>query len=325
MSSSRKMKTAIRVGAGLAVWITCSWLAPTAFAQKAYDPAPMPGATYAERGAETCMKCHDEAPVTHILYTKHAQRADKRTPFASHSCETCHGPSPEHLIKPAEGEKRASVSINFGKNSKNSADEQNAVCLGCHQGGQHVAWTGSQHQFADVTCSSCHNVHALRDPMTVKRTQSEVCFECHKTQRAQVLRLSSHPIREGLVACSDCHSPHGSFGPHQLVKATVNDTCYQCHAEKRGPFLWEHSPVREDCGNCHAPHGSTQMSLLKARGPWLCQSCHAAEFHPSTAFSGEGLPAPFGSARRQLLAKNCMNCHTQVHGSNHPSGVRFMR
>jgi predicted CXXCH cytochrome family protein len=53
-----------------------------------------------------------------------------------------------------------------------------------------------------------------------------------------------------------------------LLEATVNDTCYQCHAEKRGPFLWEHAPVREDCTNCHSPHGSTQPSLLKARTPW---------------------------------------------------------
>jgi hypothetical protein len=26
-----------------------------------------------------------------------------------------------------------------------------------------------------------------------------------------------------------------------------------------------------------------------------------------------------------LLAKSCLNCHSQVHGSNHPSGVKFMR
>lgn len=322
MFGSNQMKTPHRVVVGLAIWIFCSWLAPSAVAQKAYDSAPVPGATYAERGAETCMRCHDEAPVTHILYTPHAQKADKRTPFASHACETCHGPSPEHLVKPAEGEKRAPVSMAFGKNSKNSPREQNAVCLSCHQGGEHIAWQGSQHQFADLTCTSCHDVHALKDKVRARSTQSKVCFDCHKTQRAQTLRLSSHPIHEGLVACTDCHSPHGSFGPKQLVKATVNDTCYQCHAEKRGPFLWEHAPVRDDCTNCHTPHGSSQARLLKARNPWLCQSCHAAAFHPSTAYSGTGLPPP---GARQVIAKGCLSCHSQIHGSNHPSGVRFMR
>jgi hypothetical protein len=36
-----------------------------------------------------------------------------------------------------------------------------------------------------------------------------------------------------------------------------------------------------------------------------------------------GLPG--ASPNRNLLMKNCLNCHTEVHGSNHPSGVRFTR
>jgi len=127
------------------------------------------------------------------------------------------------------------------------------------------------------------------------------------------------------VSCSDCHNPHGSTGPKQLVKGTVNETCYTCHTEKRGPFLWEHQPVREDCTICHEPHGSVHSSLLKVRGPWLCQQCHMVQFHPSTAYSGTGLPTTKPSGAQQMLAKNCLNCHSQVHGSNHPSGVRKTR
>jgi DmsE family decaheme c-type cytochrome len=108
-----------------------------------------------------------------------------------------------------------------------------------------------------------------------------------------------------------------------LVKATVNETCYTCHAEKRGPFLWEHPPAREDCTNCHTPHGSIHTPLLKARAPWLCQQCHLAPMHPSTAYSGTGVP-PRGAAQ-QILANSCMNCHSQVHGTNHPSGPRNTR
>ncbi len=119
---------------------------------------------------------------------------------------------------------------------------------------------------------------------------------------------------------------NGSNGPTLLVGATLNETCYTCHAEKRGPFLWEHEPVREDCSICHKPHGSVNESLLKNRAPWLCQQCHLEQFHPSTAYSGTGLPgATTPSGAQQLLGKNCMNCHVQVHGSNHPSGPRKTR
>lgn len=280
-------------------------------------------APYAERGAESCMKCHDKPPVTLILHTPHAQSADPRTPFAAHACETCHGASPEHLTKSTREGERAPVKIMFGRYSETPVVEQNKVCLDCHQAGPRMNWQGSQHQFADVPCASCHTVHALEDRVLAKASQPKVCFTCHAAQRAQFHLFSSHPIGEGKVACTDCHNPHGSFGPKLLVTGTVNETCYQCHPEKRGPFLWEHAPVREDCVNCHAPHGSTQPGLLKVRTPWLCQQCHMEAFHPSTLYSGTGVP-PRGVADR-LLMKGCLNCHSQVHGSNHPSGIRFMR
>jgi hypothetical protein len=63
--------------------------------------------------------------------------------------------------------------------------------------------------------------------------------------------------------------------------------------------------------------------LLTARGPASCQQCHAAAFHPSVPYGSEGLPS--GNANQNLLGKNCLNCHSQVHGSNHPSGARLTR
>ena len=119
--------------------------------------------------------------------------------------------------------------------------------------------------------------------------------------------------------------PNGSIGPVSLKKFTVSETCFQCHAEKRGPFLWEHPPVRDKCTNCHTPHGSSQPRLLKARAPWLCQQCHLATFHPSDLYAGSALPGGSQSDMSRLLVKSCLNCHPKIHGSNHPSGVRFTR
>jgi DmsE family decaheme c-type cytochrome len=68
-----------------------------------------------------------------------------------------------------------------------------------------------------------------------------------------------------------------------LSKPTVNQTCYSCHAEKRGPVLWEHAPVAEDCALCHSPHGSVRQALLVKTPPLLCQQCHSAAGHPSVA------------------------------------------
>ncbi|MBI4357001.1 MAG: DmsE family decaheme c-type cytochrome [Gammaproteobacteria bacterium] len=272
-----------------------------------------------------CTKCHDEstAPVLPLLQSKHAVIADNKTPFADRSCQTCHGMSEEHMKGSEAGGPRPSPNIRFDSKSNTSISEQNGTCLSCHRSGSRMKWKGSQHEMKGVRCVSCHTIHTENAKVLDKKNQAEVCFICHKTQKAESYKFSSHPIQEGKVVCSSCHNPHGSVGPKLLNKATVNETCYTCHAEKRGPFLWEHPPVREDCLNCHTPHGSIHKPLLKSRGPWLCQQCHLAQFHPSAVYSGTGVP-PVGAAD-QLLGKNCLNCHFEPHGSNHPSGARKTR
>ncbi|WP_149808440.1 DmsE family decaheme c-type cytochrome, partial [Salmonella enterica] len=145
-----------------------------------------------------------------------------------------------------------------------------------HEGSARMHWQGSAHDFADLSCSSCHTIHTGADPVLAKATQADVCYACHKTQRAEMLLAFSHPVHEGKVACSDCHNPHGGSGPTLLAATTVNETCYTCHAEKRGPVLWEHAPVREDCTICHRPHGAVHPAMLKTRGPILGQQCHLA-------------------------------------------------
>jgi DmsE family decaheme c-type cytochrome len=249
--------------------------------------------------------------------------ADARTPFANGGCTACHGPSVEHSRRAT----RFKPDRMFGDGATASpVAEQNGACLGCHENSMRMHWRGSAHEREDVACTSCHALHTEHDPVLHKPDQVDVCFACHKEKRAEMHRPSTHPVMEGQIGCSDCHNPHGSNGPSLLLRPTLNETCYGCHAEKRGPFLWEHAPVREDCSHCHRPHGSTQPALLKARIPWLCQECHLAQQHPSTAYSGSGLPGTaVPSGAQQILGKGCTNCHSQVHGSNHPSGVRKTR
>ena len=282
----------------------------------------------AKDAVRTCTKCHDESeekPVLSILKSKHAVMADPRTPFADQACMSCHGPSKRHLA-PAVGGKRGETDVDFSRNSKTPVAARNQVCLGCHEKSVRMHWKGSKHESENVACTSCHSLHNQSDPVLATATQTDVCVTCHKNRRADLLKPSNHPMREGQMTCSGCHNAHGSTGPRLLVKDTVNETCFTCHAEKRGPFLWEHAPVREDCSICHKPHGSVNASLLKSRTPWLCQQCHMAAFHPSTAYSGTGLPgATLPSGAQQMLGKNCMNCHSEVHGSNHPSGARKTR
>ncbi len=286
-----------------------------------------------------CTRCHDESdvwPVLSIYQTRHGVKADARTP----TCQSCHGASESHLKGDPNQKGRARPDIVFGTKGQaykpSEAQAQNEECLTCHQSGLRMNWAGSQHQSSGIPCATCHAIHVKTDPVLNKVTQPEVCFNCHKEQRAQIRRISTHPIGAGKMACSDCHNPHGSTGPKLLVKNSVNETCYTCHAEKRGPFLWEHAPVTDDCTNCHTPHGSTNSPLLKARVPWLCQECHSGD-HAAQVNSGANLqggnvttvngnlPLANAAARAQMVGRACLNCHALVHGSNHPAGTKFQR
>jgi DmsE family decaheme c-type cytochrome len=211
----------------------------------------------------------------------------------------------------------------FGAKSPTAATAQNASCLGCHQSNAAHDWSTSAHAASDVTCVSCHTLHADKDPVRAATTQIEVCTSCHQAQHTDLFKPSHHPMREGLMACTGCHTPHGSTAPAQLIKNTVNETCTSCHAEYRGPYLWEHQPVTEDCSNCHEPHGTAQPALLKMRASFLCQTCHEGAGHPSVANTPRGLPG--GTPSAYLLGGGCINCHSQIHGSNSPSGRALMR
>lgn len=276
------------------------------------------------RGDGKCTTCHDMTDKygEHILaiqHTKHAVAADGRTP----SCQSCHGESEDHMKKRVgEGKdaRRMSPDVVFGAKSKVAAKEQNARCLNCHESRPHIAWRGSTHDNQNVSCVSCHTLHTAKDKVMDKKTQPEVCYECHKDRRIDMLKPSAHPVKSGKMACSSCHNPHGGNGVKNLIKPTINETCWTCHAEKRGPFLWEHAPVRDNCVNCHDPHGSIHGTLLKMRNPWLCQQCHSHNAHPSGVYSGTNY-----ISAQQVRAKGCINCHSQIHGSNHPSGPRFTR
>lgn len=272
----------------------------------------------AEEQLAQCLDCHTpsaDVAVHAIFNTAHG----KLNGGGNEGCIACHGASENHLAGPTNN----APEVSFGPRWPADADTRSASCQGCHESGQHLLWAGSQHETEGLACDSCHDAHRQRDPALVEDSATAMCLDCHSRVQAEIRLPSRHPIAEGKTGCTDCHNPHGATTGADLHQVSVNDNCLSCHQEQRGPFLWEHPPATEDCALCHRPHGSMHPRLLTARGPALCQQCHAAAFHPSLPYGGEGLAG--GSANQNVLGKNCMNCHSAVHGSNHPSGARLTR
>ena len=214
-------------------------------------------------GAKTCVACHSQENVqaSHSLHVA-SFRAGAANTGPQAACESCHGPGSEHAKDPTAP---GSI-IAFTHDAKTSPQVQAGVCLSCHAGGARQHWIGSIHQTRELSCTDCHNPMAKLSPEGVlaKSSINEVCATCHQDIRAKFNRRSHMPLPEGQMACTDCHNPHGSITRPLLKTDTVNETCYTCHAEKRGPFLFEHAPVRANCLNCHVlVHGSNHPAGAK--------------------------------------------------------------
>jgi len=267
-------------------------------------------ATYV--GAKVCSTCHanQAEAFSHTLMGRIG-----KTQKGKFDCENCHGPGSAHVK--AGGGRGVGGIISFRpEDQSRTATENNAICLNCHQRGERTYWNGSTHDTRGLMCTNCHTVMKNVSRKFQLRTafEADTCFQCHKDRRAQMFRASHMPLREGKITCSDCHNPHGAFTEALLRENSVNDNCYKCHAEKRGPFLFEHMPVRENCLNCHEAHGSTNEYALKMPRPRLCTECHAF---------GHGTTG--GPLQVQSISRSCQNCHTQVHGTNSPAGALLHR
>jgi DmsE family decaheme c-type cytochrome len=268
-------------------------------------------------GDDTCLACH-EPEGRKLSGSLHGKAAHSRTPAAkpNQSCETCHGPGREH----GESGDKSKIRV-FPAMAPRDAS---AVCLGCHTRSSHALWKGSMHDMRNLTCITCHSVHNPKSQIAQLKaeTVSGTCVACHKQNVAKLQRFGHMPVREGKMECTSCHNPHGSTNVRLLKTGNwINEACVSCHTEKRGPYLWDHAPVREACSTCHDPHGSNQERMLVAKLPMLCQRCHIGTRHPSTIYDGVQL----ANKSNRLIGRGCVNCHSQIHGSNSPAGNTLLR
>ncbi len=274
-------------------------------------------------GEARCIQCHrlEEESWAHTIHAK-VFRLNPGNELERRSCEACHGPGAKHLENAADP---AGI-IAFTRRRGAAIDVQNAQCLQCHEGRGRLYWRGSIHQRSRLSCSDCHNPMARLSStgLLARASVSDTCYTCHQQQRVEFRKRSHMPLPEGRMSCTDCHNPHGSATRPLLKADSANQLCYGCHAEKRGPFVWEHAPVRRDCMSCHTPHGSNHESLLTVARPFLCQQCHANVSHPASLLTRSSLPGGRVPDER-AVNRGCSNCHSQIHGSNHPSGARFQR
>ena len=267
-------------------------------AAQAAPSAPQAGAPQYV-GADTCKTCHEDVfkgfeGSPHWMTTQETNMT-----HGAHACESCHGPGSAHV---EGGGDKSKIFVFEGAKS----DDISKRCLTCHESKvEQREFMRSPHHENGVSCISCHSVHHSKKEYLLTSKQPQLCYSCHKEQIADFQKTFRHRVDEGLIKCTDCHNPHGTLRDRQVRSSPNQDlVCTKCHADKRGPFVFEHEPVRtEGCTACHTPHSSVYpRMLLTARVNTLCLQCHEQ--------------IPTGPHSQNLARQSCIICHMSIHGSN---------
>jgi predicted CXXCH cytochrome family protein len=298
-------------------------------------------------GSEACSACH-EAEFKSFNKTTHSRLIKANWKSERQGCESCHGSGKAHIDG---GGDKTKIRTFEHETAKQVSD----ICLNCHAGKEeHNNFRRGEHWRNDVSCTDCHSPHTsskapapslLRSDGSsslwpvgpfaahasdfaprrmLKKHEVLLCMACHNETKSQFNRPFHHKVLEGAMNCSDCHNPHGGFELKQARLATGADAaCFKCHADKQGPFVFEHAPIKvEGCTACHDPHGSANPKLLKRSSvAQLCIECHSnigtvAGEDPSAAAQ---VPHDLSNPRY----RNCTICHMKIHGSNASS--RYFR
>jgi predicted CXXCH cytochrome family protein len=280
-------------------------------------------------GDEACSSCHSNktdvfGASPHAAFVAHAD-----LPLEKRGCEGCHGPGAIHL-----DEDNPDI-IAF---RKMTPDESSKACLRCHGDTLKEAhWKQTEHSNAGLSCVSCHQIHPDSDPdlpsvalrkgraqdprkpvfvarvedkAMLRADEATLCGQCHAPEVAEFRLHSHHPVPEGRMLCSDCHTPHPTKNA-KVRKDPLKDDCVTCHAEVAGPFVFEHDPVAGHtglgCKECHRPHGSNNPKMLNSMSRGLCGQCHTDKLF------------------QHYPGRSCWasGCHVAPHGSN--TDPRFLR
>lgn len=193
-------------------------------------------------------------------------------------------------------------------------------CVKCHEEetpGIVSDWRLSTHSQNDVGCSNCHgsNVHCGMchgEGYDVKMPTPETCAECHEGQ-VQQFRKGKHSkawaamkampsahaqpvaLTEGMKGCGGCHK----IGVKTEDKITA--------LKETGPGFGIAS-----CDACHTRH---IFSVLEARQPQACQTCHMGFDHPqwemysSSKHGVRYLLKQKGILPESVAAPTCQTCH----------------
>jgi len=175
-------------------------------------------------------------------------------------------------------------------------------------------WKISKHSSEEVGCADCHGEeHTTMDDFAkVELPTYETCGDCHDSQTSQFLKgkhamswasVNAMPtthmlpksLSDGMKGCGGCHKL-GVKSEEELARLRES-------GEKFG---------HASCDACHTRH---TFSVIEARQPQACQTCHMGFDHPqwemysSSKHGVRYLLKQNGVLPEDTAAPTCQTCH----------------
>jgi hypothetical protein len=194
---------------------------------------------------------------------------------------------------------------------------QDDPCVTCHRNETPsivVDWQTSKHHYAEVGCADCHgDGHSSpSDVANVTTVTADTCGVCHELQLTQFSRGKHAAAWAAYKAMPTSHALPMALGPGMKG-------CGGCHklglkdekeieALKAGGSLFGHA----SCDACHTRHS---FSVVEARQPQACQTCHMGFDHPqwemwsSSKHGVRYLLKQNGTLPETTPAPTCQTCH----------------
>jgi len=128
-------------------------------------------------GDRACLQCHKDTS----MQGAHAHAVSPNN-LRDITCSTCHGRISKDHMSGVKDVMRFSTEMN--SDSIYRVEEQNGVCLSCHEPKQlrESLWQHDVH-VTKIACSNCHTLHPMKDAMADlkedKNAKIKLCVDCH--------------------------------------------------------------------------------------------------------------------------------------------------
>jgi hypothetical protein len=195
-------------------------------------------------------------------------------------CENCHGPGAAHVNAPPRMKP-----ANIVNPRKLAAERELMICGQCHSRPQghldndqpvNAGWAMMLPPGISRNIYLTH--YTTREDAAGKDYWADgLHSKSHHQQYTDFVKSSKYRNGNHLVACSDCHDPHGKakFAHQMKVDATSPEACNTCHKDKTD--MQKHV---EDKAKCTA---------VAARVKIACADCHNTKTMQTGAGLGKGM------------------------------------